>query len=164
MDKAKIAIAGFFAVVSSWLGTLAIPVYILVACNLIDYATGITAACVQKEEVSSYKSIVGIAKKVFMYLLIVIGVFVDTMLQYMFNSLGVPISLPFVVGCIVACWLVLNEILSILENMNDIGVPMPPFLMPLVERLKKTAEKKGEDVKDSIGSEKKEENKRDDRR
>ena len=151
MDKIKIAIIGFFAVLTSWLGTLAIPVYILVACNVIDYITGITAACVRKEQVSSYKGIMGIAKKVFMYLLIVIGVFVDLMLQYMFNNLNIPISLPFIVGCIVACWLVLNEMLSILENLNEIGVPMPPFLMPLVERIKGTVEKNGDDVKDSIG-------------
>ena len=151
MEKAKIAVIGFFAVVTSWLGTLAIPVYILVACNVIDYVTGITAACVKKEQVSSYKGILGIAKKVFMYLLVLVGVFVDLMLQYMFKNLNIPISLPFVVGCIVACWLVLNEMLSILENLNEIGVPMPPFLMPLVERIKGTVEKKGEDVKDTIG-------------
>lgn len=151
MDKAKVGIVTFFAVITSWLGTLAIPVYILVACNVIDYITGIKAACVQKEQVSSYKSIQGITKKVFMYLLIVVGVFVDYMLQYMFNSLNIPISLPFVVGCIVACWLVLNEMLSILENLNDIGVPMPPFLMPLVERIRGVVEKKGEDIKDNIG-------------
>lgn len=156
MDKVKFGIVTFFAVITSWLGTLAIPVYILVACNVIDYITGITAACVRKEQVSSYKGILGIAKKVFMYLLIVVGVFVDFMLQYMFNSLNIPISLPFVVGCIVACWLVLNEMLSILENLNDIGVPMPPFLMPLVERIRGAVEKKGEDIKDNIGT--KEEN------
>lgn len=151
MEKVKIAVIGFFAVMTSWLGTLAIPVYILVACNVIDYVTGITAACVKKEQVSSYKGILGIAKKVFMYLLVLVGVFVDFMLQYMFKNLNIPISLPFVVGCIVACWLVLNEMLSILENLNEIGVPMPPFLMPLVERIRGTVEKKGEDVKDSIG-------------
>ena len=151
MEKVKIAVVGFFAVMTSWLGTLAIPVYILVACNVIDYITGITAACVKKEQVSSYKGILGIAKKVFMYLLVLVGVFVDFMLQYMFKNLNIPISLPFVVGCIVACWLVLNEMLSILENLNEIGVPMPPFLMPLVERIKGTVEKKGDDVKDSIG-------------
>lgn len=152
MEKIKIAIIGFFAVMTSWLGTLAIPVYILVACNVIDYITGITAACVKKEQVSSYKGILGIAKKVFMYLLVLVGVFVDFMLQYMFKNLNIPISLPFVVGCIVACWLVLNEMLSILENLNEIGVPMPPFLMPLVERIRGTVEKKGEDIKDSIGN------------
>lgn len=151
MEKVKIAIIGFFAVMTSWLGTLAIPVYILVACNVIDYVTGITSACVRKEQVSSYKGILGIAKKVFMYLLIVVGVFIDLMLQYMFKNLNIPISLPFIVGCIVACWLVLNEMLSILENLNEIGVPMPPFLMPLVDRIKGSVEKKGEDVKDSIG-------------
>lgn len=151
MEKLKIAIISFFAVITSWLGTLAIPVYILVACNVIDYLTGITAACVRKEQVSSYKGILGIAKKVFMYLLIVIGVFVDVMLQFMFNNLNIPISLPYIVGCIVACWLVLNEMLSILENLNDIGVPMPPFLMPLVERIKGSVEKKGDDIKDNIG-------------
>lgn len=157
MEKVKIAVIGFFAVVTSWLGTLAIPVYILVACNVIDYITGITAACVKKEQVSSYKGILGIAKKVFMYLLVLVGVFVDLMLQYMFKNLNIPISLPFVVGCIVACWLVLNEMLSILENLNEIGVPMPPFLMPLVERIRGTVEKKGEDIKDNIGANDKEE-------
>ena len=157
MEKLKIAVVGFFAVVTSWLGTLAIPVYILVACNVIDYVTGITAACVKKEQVSSYKGILGIAKKVFMYLLVLVGVFVDFMLQYMFKNLNIPISLPFVVGCIVACWLVLNEMLSILENLNEIGVPMPPFLMPLVERIRGTVEKKGEDIKDNIGANDKEE-------
>ena len=151
MEKLKIGIISFFAVITSWLGTLAVPVYILVACNVIDYITGITAACVRKEQVSSYKGIIGIAKKVFMYLLIAVGVFIDLMLQYMFKTLSIPISLPFIVGCIVACWLVLNEILSILENLNDIGVPMPPFLMPLVERIRGTVEKKGEDIKDNIG-------------
>ena len=151
MEKVKIAVVGFFAVLTSCLGTLAIPVYILVACNVIDYVTGITSACVRKEEVSSYKGILGIAKKVFMYLLIVVGVFIDLMLQYMFKNLNIPISLPFIVGCIVACWLVLNEMLSILENLNEIGVPMPPFLMPLVDRIKGSVEKKGDDVKDSIG-------------
>lgn len=158
MEKIKFCIVSVFAVVSSWLGTLAIPVYILLACNVIDYITGIKAACARKDQVSSYKSIRGITKKVFMYILIIVGIFVDVMLQYMFDKLGIPISLPFIVGCIVACWLVMNEMLSILENLSEIGVPMPPFLMPLVERIKGSVEKKGNDIWDSIGSEKKEGN------
>lgn len=150
MNKVKVGIISFFAVISSWLGTLAIPVYILVACNLIDYVTGITAAGVQKQQISSYKGIVGIAKKVFMYLLVLIGVFIDLMLQYIFNNLNVPIALPFIVGCVVACWLVFNEMISILENLNDIGVPMPPFLMPIVKKLRTTISKKGKDIEETI--------------
>lgn len=156
MGKFKVAIIGFFAVITSWLGTLAVPVYILLACNIIDYLTGITAALTRKEQVSSYRGIIGIAKKVFMYLLIVVGVFVDLMLQYMFKYLNIPISLPFIIGCVVACWLVFNEMISILENLNDIGVPMPPFLVSIVKKLKSLIEKKGKDIKDSVGEEEKE--------
>lgn len=150
MNKVKVGIIGFFSVLTSWLGSLAIPVYLLVGCNVIDYITGIVAAKNRGKEVSSYYGIMGIAKKVFMYLLVVVGVFVDIMLQYISTSLGIPVALPYIIGCIVAVWLVLNEIISILENLNDIGTPMPPFLMPLVQRIKGQVETKGEEAKDTV--------------
>ena len=155
MKKVSAILIGLISMLTSWLGTLAIPVYILVGCNIIDYITGIIAAESRKQQVSSYKGMVGIAKKVLMYLLIVIGVFVDIMLQYMFSSLNINIVLPFIVGCIVACWLVFNEIISILENLNDSGVPMPPFLMPIVKRIRGTVEKKGDEMEESIPKEEK---------
>ena len=145
MNSIKAWVITAFAVLSSWLGTLAIPVYILLGCNIIDYITGIAAAKNRGKEVSSYYGMMGIVKKVFMYLLVIIGVFVDIMLQYIVTNLGLPIVLPYVVGCFVAVWLVLNEIISILENLNDIGVPMPPFLIPLVKRLKKQVEESAEE-------------------
>lgn len=39
-----------------------------------------------------------------------------------------------------------NECISILENISEIGVPLPPFLMRLIQKLKKTTEDKGEDL------------------
>lgn len=41
-----------------------------------------------------------------------------------------------------AIWLICNEIISILENINDIGVTLPPFLQPIVSNLKSQVEKK----------------------
>ena len=35
-----------------------------------------------------------------------------------------------------------NEIISILENLVDIGVDLPPFLMPVVKYIKKQVEDK----------------------
>lgn len=43
---------------------------------------------------------------------------------------------------VVAVWLIVNEIISILENMIDIGVEMPPFLLPLVKNIKNQVEEK----------------------
>ena len=45
---------------------------------------------------------------------------------------------------IVAVRLVVNEIISILEHIVDIGVKMPPFLLPLAKNMKRAAEEKAD--------------------
>ena len=47
---------------------------------------------------------------------------------------------------VVTIWLLLNECISILENISEIGVPLPPFLVSLIQKLKKTTEVKGEEL------------------
>ena len=42
--KIQIAVVGVLAILTAWLGNLAIPVYILLACNVIDYITALIAA------------------------------------------------------------------------------------------------------------------------
>lgn len=62
--------------------------------------------------------------------------FMDVLIQYAIDTAGINLVIPFVVATVVACWLVVNEMISILENMVDIGVKMPPFLMPIVKYIK----------------------------
>jgi phage-related holin len=79
-----------------------------------------------------------------MWLLIAIGGIVDWLLWFAMNKVGINISISFLVSCAVAVWLIANEIISILENMKDIGVSFPPFLVPIVSRIKTQTEKKVE--------------------
>lgn len=142
MDKVKIMVIAVMSAFMSWLGILALPVLLLVTCNLIDYFTGLCAAKYRSEGISSYKGIRGIVKKVCMWLLIVVGAVVDSLLNYGAEYIGLGITIPFVVATVVAVWLIVNEIISILENMVDIGVEMPPFLLPLVKNIKAQVEEK----------------------
>ena len=142
MDKVKGTVIAVLSALMSCLGILAIPVFLLVGCNVIDYVTGLVAAKYRQDGISSYKSIRGIFKKVGMWLLIVVGSFMDILIQYAVECMGLGITIPFVVSTIVAVWLVVNEIISILENLIDIGVKMPPFLMPIVKYIKKQVEDK----------------------
>jgi phage-related holin len=48
------------------------------------------------------------------------------------------------VACFVALWLICNEIISILENIADIGVDLPPFLLKIVKNLKSQVESKAD--------------------
>ena len=130
--------------VTAFRGDLAIPIYVLVACNVIDYATGLMSAKSRGEQISSYKGIQGIAKKIGQWLLVLVGWLLDVLIAYAVHHVSPELSVPIVVAIIVAVWLGFNEVISILENLGDMGVPMPPFLKKIVERLKGKIEDVGE--------------------
>lgn len=143
MNKIKIAITAAISALASWLGILTVPVFLLVGCNLIDYITGLCAAKYRMAGgISSYKSLKGIIKKICTWLLVLIGSFIDMLIAYAVECAGINCAIPFVTATVVAVWLVVNEIISILENMLDIGVEMPPFLAPVVKYIKKQVEDK----------------------
>ena len=147
MEKVtKGIIAVIIGGVTAFLGDLAVPIYVLVACNVIDYATGLMSASARGEQISSYKGIRGIAKKVGQWLLVVVGWLLDVLIAYAVHHVSPDLTVPVVVAIIVAVWLGFNEVISILENLGDMGVPMPPFLTSLVKKLKGKVEKIGDDV------------------
>lgn len=140
MEKIKVTATAVVSALMSWLGILAIPVFLLVGCNVIDYGTGVIAAKYRSEKINSYKGIRGIIKKICLWILVLIGSWIDILINYAIECAGVQMTFPFIVATVVAVWLVVNEIISILENMIDIGVDMPPFLMPIVKYIKKQTE------------------------
>lgn len=142
MDRIKAIVVVIWSIIMSALGILAIPVLLLVSCNLIDYITGLMASRYRNQKMDSYKSIRGITKKICMWLLVGVGVIVDQLISYSADVAGITLPFTFLVACVVAIWLICNEIISILENINDIGVTLPPFLQPIVSNLKSQVEQK----------------------
>lgn len=142
MEKIKVVFVAVMSTLLSCLGILAVPVLILSGLNVTDYITGIIASRYRDEQVTSYKGIRGICKKVGMWILVGVGWVMDVLINYASEYVGLSIKLPFVVATVVAVWLICNEIISILENLLDIGVDMPPFLMPLAQMIKGQVEDK----------------------
>lgn len=128
-----------------WLGVLVLPVLLLLICQLLDYFTAIKAAAYRNQTVDSAKSIHGITKKVFMLLLVGAGLLIDILLVFTTDYIGLGNPFKFLISCILAVWLCINEIISILENINDVlGDDMPSFLLPLVKNIKSQVDKKVE--------------------
>lgn len=142
MQKIKAVFIAIWSFLFSWLGILALPVVLLVFGNVADYITGILASQYREEQVSSYKGIRGIYKKVGMWILIFVGWMMDMLMNYTVQYVGLNIALPYVVATIVAVWLICNEIISILENLIDMDVEIPPFLIPLARMIKGQVEDK----------------------
>ena len=131
------------AALISYLGVIAIPVTVLMAAMIIDYVTGMAAAWHNKK-LSSKKGLSGIIKKISYLALVCVGMGVDWLIYSGIKSVGVDMGYTFFFGVLVAVWLIINELISILENLESIGVPMPVFLIKIVKRLKITAENVGE--------------------
>ena len=151
INTIKAIVTGVAAFLSALLGTLYIPVLLMILCNIIDYATGLMAAKNRPDGgISSYRSIKGIKKKVSMWLLVVVGAVMDQLLLYASQTIGIKIPVTYLIACVVSIWIICNEIISILENMIDIGIQIPSFLLPLVKNIKSQTEHfAGSDQKES---------------
>lgn len=140
IKEVQAVIVTIFTGITSFLGILAIPIYLMAASNVVDYITGLFAAKHRGEQINSYKGLEGIAKKITLWILVGVGSMIDIFINYAAEHMGVGFHIPYIVSVFVAAWIFVNEIISILENAIDIGVNLPPFLMPLVRRIKKEIE------------------------
>lgn len=159
ITKIKLGIILAFSAIFDALGILAVPVFAMIGCNIIDYVTGLIASKYRQQDINSYKSIRGIAKKVCMWLLVVVGWIMDMLIKYTLVQTGIEINIPCIVATLVAVWITTNEMISILENMVDIGVSIPPFLLPLIKYIRKSADHK---IMDALPNDDAEEGKDDD--
>lgn len=140
-NRIQALVTTIMGVLSSLLGALFVPVLLLVTCNIIDYATGLMAAPYRKDgKISSYKSFRGILKKISMWVLVIVGSIMDQMVTYTASMFGWKNPVNFLIACLVAIWLVCNEIISILENVQDVGLQLPKWMLPLVKHIKSQAD------------------------
>ncbi len=142
--KWKGIITGGLGALTARLGTLAYPMAVLAALNLVDYATGYLAAPCRGQRRQSDVGFRGIVKKVCMWLLVGLGAVMDWLMLYAGEAVGIALPFHFLAAALVAVWLICNEVISILENIGDIGVALPPFLLKAVQWVKAGAEKKGD--------------------
>lgn len=103
--------------------------------NIIDYITGIVKAKLKNKE-NSNKGLIGVVKKIGYWLLIFISFFIPFLLTIIEKKLNLGINIIFIMdfGWFTLVCLILNETRSILENLVEIGVKVPKFLIIGLEK------------------------------
>lgn len=129
-----------------YLGIVAVPIIILVIAMIIDYITGMMSAWLNSE-LSSKKGIKGIVKKISYLALVAVAMIVDWLICCGLQQINVNIKYSVFFAVLVTVWLIINELISVLENLSRMGVPIPNFLKKLINRLKTTVDK-GDDQSD----------------
>lgn len=138
-------LAAAVGVLSAYMVQLLIPLIVLVCAMLVDYGTGMAKAW-NAGELCSRTGIKGILKKVGYLVIVLVAMGTDYLIRYALAEVGVTIGMDFLIAAVVIAWLVINELISILENVAALGAPVPAFLVTLIKKLKNVTEKKAESV------------------
>lgn len=137
MDKTYQILTAIFAGLIQFLyGDWTVLLTILMALTVIDFISGL-AAGYANGELKSKVGMVGIARKVFIFLMVAVAHLIDLMLiQSRLETKAVVMTMTIVFYAV-------NEILSIIENAGRIGLPVPEQIKNAIVVLKG----KGEDKK-----------------
>lgn len=117
----KMVSAAFGAGVGYLFGGWSILINLLLILVVVDWLTGWTAAWI-KHELRSRVGFEGIARKVAIFLVVTIAHFID-------SALG---GTGYIQDAVIFFYLA-NELLSVIENMGRMGVPMPDVLRNAVK-------------------------------
>ena len=139
----KITTTGTIGLVCSFFGA-----YVPVLCCVLfaicfDVLTGLIRAKITGEAINSKTGTIGFWKKLALLLGLFFGIFLDVFIPILLNmvTINIPFKLP--IGTIVGCYIVLNETISILENLNKSGVILPKWLKTILKGTKDTIDTGG---------------------
>ncbi len=135
---------GFLIMVSVGLGGVLSPfadvtvlLALAVSAIVFDWISGVTAAAINGE-LESRVGIAGVFKKIQYLFVIVVSVIMDVLIAEGLPLIGVDYTTygGSLITCIVSIWMILNELISILENLSRGGVPLPEFLGKAIKQIK----------------------------
>lgn len=135
--------AAFFTALAAYFEQIGAALGVLIAVMLLDYLTGMTKAYLS-ESLCSKKGLRGLIKKLSYLIVVATGSVCDWILSQALARIEVSYALPFLIALLITVWLIINELISILENLASIGIPLPAFLSKLLRHLAVVVEEAGE--------------------
>ena len=69
---------------------------------------------------------------------------IDWLISQGLQQINVDLHYSVFFAVLVAVWLIINELISTLENLSRMGVPIPNFLKKIINRLKTTVDESGD--------------------
>ena len=137
----KLTVIAALGVIAAYFNVLLIPIVVLVFVMVTDYISGMISAK-KSGELSSRLGIMGIAKKVGYLALVAVGMVVDYLISSALVHVGIKIQINYCFALIITIWLIVNELISILENLGELDVPIPDFLRRAIHKIKDGVESK----------------------
>lgn len=137
--KLKLLLVSFGSFLSLLLGGWDILLKYLVLFIVLDYLTGMANSAIQGK-LSSKTGFIGIAKKIGILIVVAIAHSLDQLFLDPEANIF-KIDMPLIRTLVIWGYIV-NEVVSILENVKGIGVPVPSPLQKILDMIQDRTENK----------------------
>lgn len=143
MKEIKIVWGMAMGVLCAYFQEVMVPLSVLCIVMLLDYATGVCKA-IMSGTLDSRTGLLGILKKVGYLCVVAVGSVIDFLLSTGCQRIGIESPFDMAFALVVIFWIIINECISVLENLEACGVKLPDFV---VKTLKRANEKMEEEDK-----------------
>lgn len=122
------------------------PVFVCVLSAIIlDVITGLIKAKATGTPISSEKGTKGFWRKMALLAGLAFGIFLDAFIPIMLGVVSVELPFTLPIGTVVGCYIVLNEAISIFENINEAApTALPKWIKRMLDGAKKTVNNGGD--------------------
>jgi toxin secretion/phage lysis holin len=148
INRFKATVTGIFGAISVMLGWFGWMVFLYIVAMVLDWITGVAVAKCHGEW-SSKAAREGCWHKFGSVTAILVALMFDGMIAVILQK-APGISLPFaysvLLGPVVLAWYIVTELGSIIENVGQLGVPIPSFLVKAIKILNTSVEQAGEQL------------------
>lgn len=117
MEKIKWLAACILGLLSAFAEQYGLIIAFVGCAVVFDWITGIVGAKAVGEKITSKKGTVGFWKKIALFCGLFFGFFLDYFIPYFLESVNIELPIKTAIfGLIIGCYIVINECISICEN------------------------------------------------
>ena len=141
----------FTGLVASFWGIYGPVIICVLFAICTDVVSGLVASMASGEKISSKVGWIGFWKKMALILALAFGIFMDSFIPILLGTISLELPFTMPIGTIVGCYIVINEAISIIENINQAApTALPKWIKKLLEGAGKTIDDGGsKDGKDN---------------
>ena len=126
---------------------------LVAAVVILDLITGVIAAVVTGEGLSSQKAFKGVLKKATLFLALIFGTFLDLFVPYAVKHVNISLPEGLLFSSVICVYIVVTECISIIENIFRChDGALPKWLEKLFAGAKDKLDKGGDDNDESAGN------------
>lgn len=140
----KIVTSLISGLVASFWGIYGPVIICVLVAICMDVISGLVAAMASGEKISSKVGWIGFWKKMALILALAFGIFMDSFIPILLGTISLELPFTMPIGTIVGCYIVINEAISIIENINQAApTALPKWIKKLLEGAGKTIDDGG---------------------